>query len=81
MHRTRPLSEVKRTSRVQCEVSAYRCTTAKERRITRWERAHGLEAVQQRLDEHRETMRQRRRQLGSVPNQVAVKGCEPGDIA
>ena len=54
MHRTRPLLGVKRTSRVQCEVSAYRCTTAKERRITRWEREHVLEAVQQRHDEHPE---------------------------
>src|SRR5690348_13505195 len=37
-----------------------RCTTAKERRITRWEHEHVLEAVQQRLDEHPEKMRQRR---------------------
>ena len=33
-----------------------RCTTAKERRITRWEHEHVLEAVQQRLDEHPEKM-------------------------
>ena len=38
----------------------HRCTTAKERRITRWEREHILEAVQRRLDEHPEKMRQRR---------------------
>jgi hypothetical protein len=38
----------------------HRCTTAKERRITRWEHDHILEAVQRRLDEHPEKMRQRR---------------------
>src|SRR6266536_4796830 len=37
----------------------HRCTTAKERRITRWEHEHILEAVQRRLDEHPEKMRQR----------------------
>jgi transposase len=37
-----------------------RCTTAKERRITRWEHEPVLDAVQRRLDEHPETMRQRR---------------------
>src|ERR1700730_797804 len=36
------------------------CTTGKERRITRWEHDHILEAVQRRLDEHPEKMRQRR---------------------
>ena len=36
------------------------CTTAKERRITRGEHEHILEAVQRRLDEHPEKMRQRR---------------------
>ncbi len=36
------------------------CTTGKERRITRWEHEHVLEAAQQRLDEHPEKMRQRR---------------------
>ncbi len=36
------------------------CTTSKERRITRWEHEYVLEAVQQRLDEHPEKMRQRR---------------------
>jgi hypothetical protein len=35
-------------------------TTGKERRITRWEHEHVLEAVQRRLDEHPEKMRQRR---------------------
>src|SRR4051812_46240116 len=30
----------------------HRCTTGKERRITRWEHEHVLEAVQRRLDEN-----------------------------
>ncbi len=37
-----------------------KCTTGKERRVTRWEHEHILEAVQQRLDENPEKMRQRR---------------------
>jgi len=37
-----------------------RCTTGKERRITRWQHEHVLEAVQRRLDEHPEKMRMRR---------------------
>ena len=36
------------------------CTTAKERRITRWEHEHLLEDVQRRLDAHPEKMRTRR---------------------
>jgi transposase len=36
------------------------CTSGKERRITRWEHEHVLEAMQRRLDEHPEKMRQRR---------------------
>ncbi len=36
------------------------CTTGKERRITRWQHEHILEAVQRRLDEHPEKMRRRR---------------------
>jgi transposase len=36
------------------------CTTAKERRITRWEHEHVLEAVEQRLDENPDAMRVRR---------------------
>jgi transposase len=38
----------------------HRCTPGKERRITRWQHEHLLEAVQRRLDEHPEKMRQRR---------------------
>jgi transposase len=37
-----------------------RCTTGKERRITRWEHEPVLEAVQRRLDENPQAMRQRR---------------------
>jgi hypothetical protein len=37
-----------------------RCTTAEQRRITRWEHEHVLEAVQQRLDQNPTAMRQRR---------------------
>ena len=36
------------------------CTTDKQRRVTRWDHEHVLEAVQRRLDEHPEKMRQRR---------------------
>jgi hypothetical protein len=36
------------------------CTTGPERRITRWEYEHLLEAVQQRLDANPQAMRQRR---------------------
>ncbi len=36
------------------------CTTGKERRISRWEHEDVLEAVQHRLDQHPEKMRQRR---------------------
>jgi transposase len=37
-----------------------KCTTGRERRISRWEHEHVLETVQHRLDEHPEKMRQRR---------------------
>jgi transposase len=36
------------------------CTTGKERRITRWQHEHVLDAVEQRLDENPGAMRQRR---------------------
>ncbi len=36
------------------------CTPGKERRVSRWEHEHVLEAVQQRLDENPQAMRQRR---------------------
>ena len=47
------------TACADCPLKA-QCTTGKERRITRWEHEHVLEAVQQRLDENREAMRIRR---------------------
>jgi hypothetical protein len=37
-----------------------RCTTGPQRRITRWEHGHVLEAAQKRLDENPQAMRQRR---------------------
>jgi transposase len=37
-----------------------RCTTGPQRRITRWEHEHVVEAVQRRLDQNPEAMRQRR---------------------
>jgi transposase len=42
-----------------CPIKA-RCTSGVQRRITRWEHEHVLEAVQQRLDENPEKMRVRR---------------------
>ncbi|MCP4204697.1 MAG: IS1182 family transposase [bacterium] len=48
------------TSACQTCAIKHRCTTGKERRITRWEHEHVLEAIQRRLDEHPEKMRQRR---------------------
>ena len=42
-----------------CAIKSH-CTPAKERRITRWEHEHVLEAVQRRLDENPKAMRQRR---------------------
>ncbi|KKK89079.1 hypothetical protein LCGC14_2736720, partial [marine sediment metagenome] len=38
----------------------HRCTTGVQRRITRWQHEHILEAVQRRLDENPRAMRQRR---------------------
>jgi transposase len=45
-----------------CQTCAIRdrCTSGKERRITRWQHEHILDAVQRRLDAHPERMRQRR---------------------
>jgi len=36
------------------------CTPGPERRVSRWEHEHVVEALQKRLDEHPEKMRQRR---------------------
>jgi macrodomain Ter protein organizer (MatP/YcbG family) len=38
----------------------HHCTTGVQRRITRWEHEHVLEAVQKRLDKNPQAMRQRR---------------------
>jgi Transposase DDE domain len=51
------------------------CTTGKERRITRWEHEHILEAVQRRLDEHPEKMRQRR-ERSNIPSAPSRPGWE-----
>lgn len=48
------------TNACQFCVIKEKCTTAKQRRITRWEHEHILEAVQQRLDENPQKMRLRR---------------------
>jgi hypothetical protein len=45
--------------RVSCAIKNS-CTKGKERLIARWEHEHILQAVQRRLDEHPEKMRQRR---------------------
>ena len=42
-----------------CPIKA-RCTPSKQRRVSRWEHEHVLEAVQRRLDENPQAMRQRR---------------------
>jgi transposase len=49
-----------RTGACQSCAIKRQCTTSKERLISRWEHEHLLEAVQRRLDEHPEKMRQRR---------------------
>src|SRR5712692_8619125 len=48
------------TNACQSCATKHSCTTGKQRRITRWEHEHILEAVQRRLDQHPEKMRQRR---------------------
>ncbi len=55
---------------------ADRCTTGKERRITRWQHEHILEDVQRRLDEHPETMRTRRE---TVEHPFGIIKCWMGD--
>jgi hypothetical protein len=49
-----------RTNACQSCAIKHKCTTSKERLISRWEHEHVIEAVQHRLDEHPEKMRQRR---------------------
>jgi hypothetical protein len=59
----------------------HRCTPAKERRTTRWEQEHILEAVQRRLDEHPEKMRQRRETVehpfGTIKAWMGATHCLP----
>jgi hypothetical protein len=43
-----------------------RCTPAEQRRVTRWEHEHVLEAVQRRLDENPNAMRDRRQTVEHV---------------
>jgi transposase len=49
-----------RTNACQSCTIKHKCTTSKERLISRWEHEHVIEAVQRRLDQHPEKMRQRR---------------------
>lgn len=49
-----------RTNACQACSLKHNCTTSKERLISRWEHEHVIDAVQRRLDEHPEKMRQRR---------------------
>ena len=59
------------------------CTTGKERRITRWEHEHILEAVQRRLDEHPEKMRSaaRRSNIPSAPSRPGWSNPFPDEDA
>jgi transposase len=54
--------ELRRYWTTACRTCAIksRCTTGEQRRITRWEHEHVLEAVQRRLDQNPQAMRQRR---------------------
>jgi len=47
------------TTCLDCSLKS-QCTTGRERRITRWDHEHLLDAVQQRLDANPQAMRQRR---------------------
>ena len=49
-----------RTNACKTRAIKDQCTTAKERRITRWEHEHVLETVQQRLDQDPQAMHRRR---------------------
>jgi transposase len=53
------LRRYRATACQRCAIK-HSCTTSKERLISRWEHEHILDAVQCRLDEHPEKMRQRR---------------------
>jgi hypothetical protein len=73
------------TNACQSCLIKHSCTPSKERRITRWEHEQLLEAVQRRLDEHPEKMRQRRETVehpfgtmkarsNPLPDEDAAKG-------
>ena len=53
------IADAAKTTFMTCAIKE-QCTTGKERRITRWEHEHVVEAVQNRLDENPQAMRQRR---------------------
>jgi subtilase family protein/DDE family transposase len=65
-----------------CAIKA-RCTSGVQRRITRWEHEHVLEAVQQRLDENPEKMRVRRETsehpFGTLKSPVPM-ACAPDHV-
>ena len=66
-----------RTNACQNCAIKHSCTTAKERLISRWEHEHILEAVQRRLDEHPEKMRQRRETVEHPFNDQGPDGSPP----
>ena len=45
----------------------------KERRIIRWQHEHVLEAVQKRLDENPQAMRQRRKTVEVTPKSIRIR--------
>jgi hypothetical protein len=55
----------------------HRCTTGVQRRITRWDHEHVVEAVQKRLDENPQAMRQRRETVESVRHDESAHGRDP----
>jgi hypothetical protein len=61
IHIAPPLLTVSATTNAcrRCAIK-HRCTPSKQRRVSRWEHEPILDAVQRRLDEHAEKMRQRR---------------------
>ena len=54
-----------------------RCTSGKERSITRWQHEHVVEAVQRRLDAHPEKMHQRRETATSLRHDQGPDGRDP----
>jgi len=56
-----------------------RCTTGKERRITRWEHEDVVEAVQKRLDKNPQAMRQRRETVEHPFGSVKMRDSDDSD--